>query len=117
MQIINSSNSKDQSINFSMLPEIPDNTGCKIIMSITDISKTVSQICREYDLPQSSTYKKVKSLLKAGLITIERISIDEKGKRIVFYKSKIKSLEINLKAGNIAMKYNTDDINLQCDKF
>jgi predicted transcriptional regulator len=96
-----------------MLPEIPDKSGCKIIMSITDIPKTVSQICRDNNLPQSSTYKKINKLLQAGLITIERIGIDENGKRVVFYRSKIKSLEINLQGGNIFMKYNTSDINLQ----
>jgi predicted transcriptional regulator len=76
MQTINTPDSKDQRINFSKLTEIPDNTECKIIMSITNISKTVSQICRENNLPQSSTYKKIKRLLNAGLITIERVNID-----------------------------------------
>ena len=93
-----------------MLPEIPDKSGCKIIMSITDIPKTVSQICHDNNLPQSSTYKKIKKLLKAGLIRIERIGIDENGKRVVFYRSEIKSLEINLQRGNIFMKYNTGKI-------
>ncbi|MDQ3902720.1 MAG: helix-turn-helix domain-containing protein [Thermoproteota archaeon] len=108
MQRINNPNSKDRTINFSTLVEIPDKTGCKIIMSITNISKTVSQISRENNLPQSSTYKKIKKLLNLGLITIERVNIDEKGKRVIFYRSKIKSLEINLQAGDVFMKYNTE---------
>jgi predicted transcriptional regulator len=76
-------------------------------MSVTNISKTVPHICRENDLPQSSTYKRIKRLLKTGLITIERVNIDGKGKRVIFYRSKVKSLEINLQAGDVLMKYNT----------
>jgi predicted transcriptional regulator len=111
MQIINTSKSKDQSINLT-LAKIPDKTECKIIMAITNISKTVPQICCENNLPQSSIYKKIKRLLNSGLIITERVSIDEKGKRVVFYRSKIKSLEINLNAGNMVMKYNTTDVNV-----
>ena len=117
MQRINNPNSKDRTINFSTLVEIPDKTGCKIIMSITNISKTVSQISRENNLPQSSTYKKIKKLLNLGLITTERINIDEKGKRVIFYRSKIKSLEINLQAGDVFMKYNTESDTAPYYKF
>ena len=105
MKTVDTSGSRDQTIDFK-LAEIPDKGECKIIMAITDLSKTVSQICRENDLPQSSTYRKIKRLLNAGLITIERVNIDERGKRVVFYKSKVKSLEINLQARDVLMKYN-----------
>ena len=105
MKTVDTSGSKDQTIDFT-LAEIPDKGECKIIMAITDLSKTVSQICRENDLPQSSTYRKIKRLLNAGLITIESVNIDERGKRVVFYKSKVKSLEINLQARDVLMKYN-----------
>jgi predicted transcriptional regulator len=64
-----------RNVNLSTLPELLDNPGYKIIMSITNISKTVSQICYENNLPQSSTYKKIKKLLNAGLITIEILLI------------------------------------------
>jgi predicted transcriptional regulator len=79
-------------------------------MSIADISKTASQISQDNNLPQSSTYKKIKKLLKTGLIAIERINIDDKGKRVVFYRSKVESLEFNLQRGGIFMKFNTNDI-------
>jgi predicted transcriptional regulator len=110
MQTAASSNFKDQIIDSCILPDILDKAGCKIIMSIADISKTASQICQDNNLPQSSTYKKIKKLLKTGLIEIERISIDDKGKRVVFYKSKVESLEFNLQLGSIFMKFNTNDI-------
>ena len=112
MQRINNPNSKDRTINFSTLVEIPDKTGCKIIMSVTNIPKTVSQICHENSLPRSSTYKKIKKLLNTDLITIERINIDDKGKRLIFYKSKVKSFELNLQAGNIFIKFNTSGVNI-----
>jgi predicted transcriptional regulator len=108
MQTIDRYNFTYQSISLSMLPELLDDQGCKIIISITDISKTVSQICHDNNLPQSSTYKKIKKLLNAGLITIEKISIDNKGKRVILYRSRIKSLEVNLQMGSVFMKLNTN---------
>jgi predicted transcriptional regulator len=109
-QTADSSNFKDQIITFSLLHELLDNTGCEIIMSIADIPKAASQICHENNLPQSSAYKKIKKLLNTGLIAIERISIDDKGKRVVFYRSKVESLEFNLQRGGIFMKFNTNNI-------
>jgi len=117
MQSFNAAKSKDQIINFSTLVEIPDKTGCKIITSVTNIPKTVSQISRENNIPQSSTYKKIKKLLNLGLVTIERVNIDEKGKRVIFYRSKIKSLEINLQAGDVFVKYNTEDVTAPYCRF
>jgi predicted transcriptional regulator len=110
MQSTNTPNSRDRTINFSTLVEIPDKTGCKIIMSVTNTSKTVYQISRENNLPQSSTYKKIKRLLNLGLIAIERVNIDEKGKRVIFYRSKIRSLEINLQDGDVFMKCNAENV-------
>lgn len=85
-----------------ILREFIDPNACRIIMSTMGFAKTTSQICQENELPISSTYKKIRKLCKSGLISVEKINIDERGKKVVLYKSRIKSLEISLREGRIS---------------
>jgi predicted transcriptional regulator len=88
-----------------LLQNIVDETTFKIILSIIDIAKTVFQICEENKIPISSTYKKIRKLQNAGLIFIKKIEIDDKGKKVIFYKSKIKTLEFSLKKDGILLQF------------
>lgn len=100
-------NCDDEAI--EMLREIADRTTYRIIISIIHSPKTAAQICAENKLPQSSTYKRIRKLQEEGLITIEKINIDSKGKKVVLYRSKIKSLVFNLKANMISLQFNKND--------
>ena len=88
------------------LGDILDRITCKIITSIIDSPKTPLQICGENKLPLSSTYKRIRKLHNVGLISIEKINIDEKGKKAIFYRSKIKSLEFSLNGDRISLQFN-----------
>ena len=88
-----------------LLQDIVDETTFKIILSTIDIAKTVFQICDENKIPISSTYKKIRRLQYAGLISTEKIEIDNRGKKVILYKSKIKSLEFNLKKDSILLQF------------
>ena len=88
-----------------LLQNIVDETTFKIILSTIDIAKTVFQICEENKIPISSTYKKIRKLQHAGLVVIEKIEIDDKGKKVIFYKSKIKTLEFSLKKDGILLQF------------
>ena len=100
-------NSDDEAI--EMLREIADKTTYRIIIAIIHSPKTAAQICAENKLPVSSTYKRIRKLYEASLITIERINIDSKGKKVVLYKSKIKSLVFNLKGDMISLQFDKND--------
>jgi predicted methyltransferase len=92
-----------------LLQDIVDETTCKIILSTIDVSKTVFQICDENKTPISSTYRKIRKLQHAGLVFIENIQIDDKGKKVIFYKSKIKTLEFSLKKDGIMLQFHKND--------
>jgi predicted methyltransferase len=92
-----------------LVQDIVDETTCKIILSTIDVSKTVFQICDENKIPISSTYKKIRKLQHAGLIFIEKIQIDDRGKKVIFYKSKIKTLEFSLKKDGILLQLHKND--------
>jgi predicted methyltransferase len=99
----------DSQIALPILQDIIDESALKIISSIIDIEKNVFQICYENKLPLSSTYKKVRKLHNDGLVSIGKIDIDDRGRKVVFYRSKIKSLDFNLKKDGILLRFDRND--------
>ena len=95
-----------------LLKELFDGFSYKIVMSIIEDSKTVFEICKENDLPISSTYKKIRKLKDLGLLIIDRIVINEKGKKVVFYKSKIQSVELILNKKQVVLNLKKNEKNL-----
>ncbi|MFZ0697778.1 MAG: hypothetical protein WAM88_11640 [Nitrososphaeraceae archaeon] len=100
---------RDARIAIPLLQDIIDESALKIISSIIDAEKNVIQICYENKLPLSSTYKKIRKLYHDGLVSVEKIDIDGKGRKVVFYKSKIKSLDFNLKKDGILLQFDRND--------
>lgn len=95
-----------------LLKELFDGFSYKVVMSTIEDSKTVFEICKENDLPISSTYKKIKKLKDLGLLFIDRIVINEKGKKVVFYKSKIQSVELILNKKQVLLQFKKNERNL-----
>jgi hypothetical protein len=100
---------RDMSVALPLLQDIVDGSSLKIISSIIDIEKNVFQICFENKLPLSSTYKKIRKLQSDGLVSVEKIGMDGRGKKVVFYKSNIKSLDFNLKKEGIILQFDRND--------
>ncbi len=87
---------KEKHESVPILKELFDGFSYKILLSTLDESKSVFQICNENAVPISSTYKKIRKLKDIGLLFIDKIVISERGKKIIFYKSKIRSIELTL---------------------
>jgi hypothetical protein len=100
---------RDMRIAIPLLQDIIDESSLKIISSIIDIEKNVFQISFQNKLPLSSTYKKIRKLQSNGLVSVEKIDIDGRGKKVVFYKSNIKSLDFNLKKEGIILQFGRND--------
>jgi predicted transcriptional regulator len=89
-----------------LLKELSDRITYRIIISTIESAKTTYQISEENKLPLSSTYKKIQKLYDTGLISVEKINIDSKGKKVLFYRSRIKSLEFNLNQKGLLLQFN-----------
>lgn len=85
--------------------ELMDSVSYQIIMSISEYAKPVVEISVENNIPLSSTYKKIKRLTKHGLVQVDKIIIDEAGKKIFLYKSKIGGIRIDIEQGNVSIKF------------
>ena len=99
----------DSSTVIPLLHDIIDEITLKIISSTIDAPKNVFQICYDNKIPLSSTYKKIRKLQQEGLVSIEKIETDGKGKRVALYRSKIKSFDFNLKKESILLQLEQND--------
>lgn len=66
----------------------------KILESTSVCEKTVFEIMQEQRMPHSTAYRKIKQLLKYGLLALYRSKITD-GKKVAFYKSTFRSIQIN----------------------
>ena len=93
----------DKSSIILFLNSILENDTYKIILSVIEHSKTVYQIHKDISLPLSSLYKRIKKLENLGVLSIDKITIDAKGRKLIFYKSKIKNLTFNLNEKEVSL--------------
>jgi predicted transcriptional regulator len=87
-----------------LLREVAEIINYKIITSTMYSAKTVLQISTENKIPLSSTYKKISRLCKAGILSVERASVDNNGKKVLYYKSKIRTIEACLNDNGLAVR-------------
>ena len=97
----NSDIDKNETISF--LNNILENETYKIILSVIENSKTVYQMHKETSLPLSSIYKRINKLEDLGIISIEKIIINKKGRKLIYYKSKIKNLIFKLNEKDVRL--------------
>mgnify|MGYP001096737811 CR=1 FL=1 len=85
-----------------------DDQSRTILYSTTEKAKPVTEIIKETNIPMTSTYRKVKDLLKVSLLKIEGSEITEDGKRFYLYRSNISEANLIYKNGNIEINIETN---------
>lgn len=93
-----------------ILQELVDGVSHRIVISTIDTAKTAAQVSVENSLPLSSTYKKIRKLQSVGILFVEKIDLDGKGKKVVYYRSRVKSMEFNLSRDQILLQFERNDI-------
>ena len=107
--ILNSLIFDDDKVALSILQELVDRMSFRIVLSVIDRARNATQIASENQLPLSSTYKKIRKLQAIGIVSIERIDIDDSGKRILYYRSRIKSVEFNATINGVLLQFERND--------
>ena len=92
-----------------LLQELIDRIANKIILSTIESPKTAYEISLENGLPLSSTYRKIRKLQELRLLCIERVHLDNTGKKVFFYRSKIKSLEFYMKREGALLQFERNE--------
>jgi hypothetical protein len=93
---------------------LADTVSHKIILSTIEESRTAQQIAQENELPLSSTYKKIKRLQAMDILCVERIRLDDSGKRVLYYKSRVKSVEFSLRKAGLLLQLERNEKACKC---
>lgn len=91
----------DKNLQITFLKNLIENQTYKIILSIMKSSKTIYQIHSDTNVPLSTIYKSIKKLELMGIVLIDKININSKGKKNIFYKSKLKTVTFTLNENDI----------------
>ena len=83
-----------------------ENNTYQIILLLIKKPKTVYQIHNETNLPLSSVYKRIKKLESMGIVSIDKIHISSRGRKTIFYKSKLRSINFRLNENDIDLVVN-----------
>jgi predicted transcriptional regulator len=87
---------KDPILTESILDVVGDSDKKRIFESVMDESKTVYDIISECNIPQTSGYRKINSLIKNGLLSISGHIETHDGKKVNKYKSIFQNMRINI---------------------
>jgi hypothetical protein len=82
---------------------LADPVSFAIIKSTIREALTAIEIARRNRIPVSSVYKKIRKLQDFGMVCVDKIDIDSRsGKKIAYYKSRIRTLELRLSDDGMA---------------
>ncbi|MHB1908476.1 MAG: ArsR family transcriptional regulator [Nitrososphaerales archaeon] len=101
---------ESQKVQDAIIRALADEYSRKIILKTIDKAESVEELSRQENIPISTAYRRVNEMKDDGILTIERTILTEDGKKYELYRSAFKSLEIDLKQGQINMvgEFNED---------
>ena len=92
----------------SILTAISDSEMIKIIDCMIDQPASVHDVIRQTDIPHTTAYRKIKWMLDAGLLIVEKIQITPEGKKFSLFRSTLKSINASYEKGKtvVEVQYN-----------
>lgn len=87
-----------------ILEALTDTYSRRILLSAIPHARTVREICSEQGLPQSSTYRTVKGLVKNDLMMVDRSVLSPDGKKYATYRTTFSYVCVEMKNGSLAVK-------------
>jgi predicted transcriptional regulator len=91
----------------------------KILDSAMNEPKSGNEILRENNIPHTTGFRKIKWLLKEGLIILNKIIITSDGKKFSLYQSTFKTINVRYEDTNVIVEAEPNsDIAHRCtEKF
>jgi DNA-binding transcriptional ArsR family regulator len=88
----------------SVLIVLGDNEMLKILDVSMLLPRSVNDIIKETGIPHTTAYRKVKWLLDQGLLSVEKITITEEGKKFSLVRSTLRSFEVKYTLGDVTVE-------------
>jgi len=98
-------NIKSQGIKSALLTALADEEMLKIMNCVIDHSKSFNDIIAENNsIPRTTAFRKIKWLLKEGLIIVDKIVLSQDGKKFSLYHSTLKAINAKYEVNNVSLE-------------
>ncbi|MBI3639795.1 MAG: transcriptional regulator [Thaumarchaeota archaeon] len=95
---------EDSSLAKLILESFGDEDKKNILNTVLDESRIISEILEVANIPQTSGYRKINSLIDNGLLTVQGHVITHDGKKVNKYKSIFENVTINIEKNKVVVK-------------
>jgi predicted transcriptional regulator len=87
-----------------VLIALGDNEMRKILDSTMNQSKSINEILKDTNITHSTGFRKIKWLLKEGLMILDKITITPDGKKFGLYHSTLKTVSVKYEDNNVSVE-------------
>jgi predicted transcriptional regulator len=96
---------KSQRIKRALLTALADEEMLKIMNCVIDRSKSFNDIIAENSsISRTTVFRKIKWLLKEGLIIVDKIVLTQDGKKFSLYNSTLKAINAKYEVDNVTVE-------------
>jgi DNA-binding transcriptional ArsR family regulator len=96
---------KSQRIKRALLIALADEEMLKIMNCVIDHSKSFNDIIAENSsISRTTAFRKIKWLLKEGLIIVDKIVLSQDGKKFSLYHSTLKAINAKYEVNNVSVE-------------
>jgi hypothetical protein len=93
----------NQALKKTILEAMVDDCSLAILKGTTERARSAMDIIHECALPPSSVYRRISDFVDAGLLAIERIIITKDGKKFSLYRSTVRDIRAEYRAGEFEL--------------
>ena len=116
MQAVESSLQMNTVASKTLVTEANSEMGLSFLKAISDIScnlimrsaiskgKSVEEICSETGVPTSTAYRKIREMTENGIIFIERVLVNDEGKKRILYRAAYSKVAVQCDPGNFVVE-------------
>ena len=103
----------------AILTALADPEAISIIDSTMNQSKSVSDIIRETNVPHTTAYRKIKWLVDEKLLVVDKILINDEGKKYSLFHSVFRSIVVKYENNKILIdaEENMEPVNRLTERF
>jgi hypothetical protein len=95
---------RDASVARLIFESIGDVDKKKILTSVLDAPRIISEILEIAKIPQTSGYRKVNTLIDSGLLIVQGNATTHDGKKVNKYRSVFENIEIEMEKNSVVIK-------------
>ena len=103
----------------AILTALADPEAVSIINSTTNQSKSASDIIRETNVPHTTAYRKIKWLVDEKLLVVDKVLINDEGKKYSLFHSIFRSIIVKYENNTILVdaEQNIEPLNRLTERF